>query len=343
MKIIIKSSLYAIIIAALILTGCHEDKVPDVSTNSALIITPTSSLIGGKIINSGSSSISDCGLCWSTDPGPTIADNFSSANNRSGNFSSVLTNLEESTKYYARAYASNNAGTAYGSELIFTTSGTITDIDNNIYYTVSIGTQVWMKENLRTARYRNGEPIGTTVPLTLDISKEINSKYQWFVDEGNNNANIYGRVYTWYAVNDIRNICPTGWHVPYDSEWTTLVDFLTRNNFGYTFPPDENWKIINDIGKSLASQTGWKTSSDAGSIGKEVNLNNLSGFSALPSTSRDVFGGSSPVGDHSSWWTASENTYLEAWGRFMYFNKGNLANNSFDKRIGFSVRCLKDL
>ena len=92
------------------------------------------------------------------------------------------------------------------------------DIDGNVYdNTVTIGTQIWMTENLRTTRYSNGDSIGTT---TLDISGESTPKYQWAYDGNESNVATYGRLYTWYAVTDSRNVCPVGWHVPSDAEWT---------------------------------------------------------------------------------------------------------------------------
>src|SRR5664279_2839934 len=102
----------------------------------------------------------------------------------------------------------------------------IENIDGNVYTSVNIGTQVWMVGNLKTTKYSNGELIGTTTPATLDISLETTPKYQWAYDGNESDVSIYGRLYTWYAVTDSRNICPTGWHVPTDAEWTTLNTYL---------------------------------------------------------------------------------------------------------------------
>jgi uncharacterized protein (TIGR02145 family) len=99
---------------------------------------------------------------------------------------------------------------------------TVTDIDGNVYQTITIGTQAWMKENLKTTHYRNGDAIDTTSPATLDISGESTPKYQWVFENDQSDLSVYGRLYTWYAVTDKRNIAPTGWHVPTDAEWITL-------------------------------------------------------------------------------------------------------------------------
>lgn len=88
----------------------------------------------------------------------------------------------------------------------------VTDIDGNVYHTVTIGTQVWMVENLKVTKYRNGDLIGTTTPATLDISGEAEPKYQWVYDGKESNVSTYGRLYTWYAITDNRNVCPKGWH-----------------------------------------------------------------------------------------------------------------------------------
>jgi uncharacterized protein (TIGR02145 family) len=102
----------------------------------------------------------------------------------------------------------------------------MTDQDGNVYTSVTIGTQVWMVENLKTTKYRNGDLIGTTTPATLNISAEATPKYQWAPNYAESIVTTYGRLYTWYAVTDTRNVCPTGWHVPTNVEWSILTTFL---------------------------------------------------------------------------------------------------------------------
>ena len=104
-------------------------------------------------------------------------------------------------------------------------ANSVKDIDGNIYRTITIGTQVWMAENLKTTRYRNGDLIGTTTPATLVIEGESAPKYQWAYDGNESNVATYGRLYTWYVATDSRNVCPIGWHVPTDAEWTVLTEF----------------------------------------------------------------------------------------------------------------------
>ena len=128
----------------------------------------------------------------------------------------------------------------------------VKDIDGNVYRTITIGTQVWMAENLKTTKYRNGDLIGTTTPATLVIEGESTPKYQWAYDGNESNVATYGRLYTWYVATDSRNVCPIGWHVPTDAEWTTLTDYLIKNGYGY----GDGYKGM-DIAKSMAATSGW--------------------------------------------------------------------------------------
>ncbi len=100
---------------------------------------------------------------------------------------------------------------------------TITDIDGNSYNTVTIGTQTWMQENLRTTRFNNGVEIMTT---SLPVSNDTTALYQWAYNEDTNNISEYGRLYTWNITNSNHNVCPVGWKVPDNSDWETLRDFL---------------------------------------------------------------------------------------------------------------------
>jgi uncharacterized protein (TIGR02145 family) len=200
----------------------------------------------------------------------------------------------------------------------------VADVDGNVYNTVTIGNQVWMAADLKTTRYQNGDLIGTTSPATLDISSESTPKYQWAYAGDESNVAIYGRLYTWYAATDSRNVCPAGWHVSTDAEWQTLIDFLGGD--------------ITAQGKlKEAGTTHWHSpNSDA---------TNESGFTALPGGNRfnnEPFAG---LGYGSHWWTATEYDAKFAWRRIMV----NIALSPIDhtggyadKRNGWHVRCLKD-
>jgi uncharacterized protein (TIGR02145 family) len=207
----------------------------------------------------------------------------------------------------------------------------VTDIDGNVYNSVTIGTQVWMAENLKVTRYRNGDTIGTTNPATLDISDENTPKYQWSYDSNEGNAEIYGRLYTWYTIADIRGLCPPGWHVPTNDEWLTLIDFLTNNGYG-------------DAGKAMASQSGWNPDTTAGAIGNDQASNNSSGFNGLPGGKRGNDGSNgffNLLGKECKWWSSSEDQEGGC-GRSMSYDEGGVSEIITSKADGRSIRCLKD-
>ena len=203
-------------------------------------------------------------------------------------------------------------------------SVSIKDADGNIYQSIQIGTQVWLTENLKTTKYSNGNLIGTTSPATLNIYNESSPKYQWAYEADENNAVIYGRLYTWFAATDSRNICPTGWHLPANSEWATLVTFLGGEN--------EAGGKLKEIGL-----THWVTSNGGAT--------NTSGFTALPGGWRYYGGGSEYMGYFGYWWSSTTETSDEAWYRAMNYGEGNINENAGIpniKKYGLSVRCVKN-
>ena len=221
---------------------------------------------------------------------------------------------------------------AFGQE----SSVTVTDIDGNVYHTVTIGTQVWMVENLKTTRYRNGDTIGTTTPVTKNINSETEPKYQWAYNGDESNVTKYGRMYTWYVVNDSRNIAPIGWHVPTYGEWLTLVYYLSANGYNY-----DGTTAHNRIAKSLASNMDWNTSTDTGAIGNDLTMNNTSGFSALPCGTRDSDGKLHSFGYKGNWWS-SHGYAKNAWSWSLYYSSYDLFGMYNSKNYGFSVRCVRD-
>jgi uncharacterized protein (TIGR02145 family) len=234
--------------------------VATLTTAPVTSITSNSAISGGNINSDGGSAVTVRGVCWSTSTNPTIADPHSIDGKGIGGFASSLTGLTANT-YYVRAYATNSAGTEYGNEVTFATSpafancGIITDIDGNKYNTVTIGTQCWMQENLKTTRYRNGDPIITG----LSESDWYGTASGAYVIYNNDNINndTFGKLYNWYAVADNRHLCPTGWHEPNDAEWIILETYLTNNGYGFG-------SSGNDIAKSLAATFNWSGSSLAG-------------------------------------------------------------------------------
>jgi uncharacterized protein (TIGR02145 family) len=175
--------------------------------------------------SNAAASITDRGVCWSKSANPTTADSKTSDGKGDGPFTSVIDGLLANTTYYVRARTTNIAGTGYSHQLILKTmTGSVTDIDGFVYKTVTIGSQIWMAENLKTTHYQNGNEIpnvaddNTWNNLTT-AARCTNS----FID---NYSAVYRLLYNWYAVSDSRNICPTGWHLHSQAEWTTLTTYL---------------------------------------------------------------------------------------------------------------------
>jgi len=300
------------------------------TTTTTTLITSTGFTSGGNVISDGGSIVTVRGVCWSTSPNPTILDSKSIDGSGLGSFTSTITCLTPRTTYNIRAYATNRDGTAYGNSIsLFTgqlfnpdlTYGTLTDIEGNIYKTILIGTQTWMAENLKTTKYRNGDLIGTTIPTTLNISEENTPKYQWAYLGNELNIDPHGRLYTWYAATDSRNICPTGWHLPSDTELTTLRTYLGGTSVAG--------------GKLKETVTNhWRT--------PNTEATNSSGFTALPSGLRFNNGTFRNNSYYGYWWSSTESSLSFAWSLDLYYNLSNAYRDVHDKRYGYSVRCVRD-
>jgi uncharacterized protein (TIGR02145 family) len=212
---------------------------------------------------------------------------------------------------------------------------TVTDIDGNVYNVVTIGNQCWMKENLKTTKYRNGDVLFTG----LNMSQWQNTTagaWAYYNDSAQYN-NPYGKLYNWYAVADSRGLCPTGWHVPTDSEWNILVKFLDPQADTSQFSFDQS-QIAGGLMKSvgdLQSGTGLWQSPNTGAT-------NSSGFSGLPGGLRFYVGLYNIVGYDGNWWSASENSTSGAWYRNLDYTNGNVGRDNASKQVGLSVRCLRD-
>ena len=212
-----------------------------------------------------------------------------------------------------------------------------------------------MAKNLRTTRYSNGDLIGTTTPATLIIEDERSPGYQWAYGGNESNVAVYGRLYTWYAATDSKNVCPTGWHVPSDAEWTTLTDYLIKNGFGY----GTGYKGM-DIAKSLSATSGWVADDSLCSVGNDQRSNNSTGFTALPGGARLEDGNFYLLGHVCNWWSTTEGKDKEGKGAFMQglsgifvYTPGGIQRtiyhdycyvNSYsnNKKCGMSIRCLKN-
>jgi uncharacterized protein (TIGR02145 family) len=207
---------------------------------------------------------------------------------------------------------------------------TVTDAADNIYKTVKIGDQCWMAENLRTTKYLNGDLIGTTTPASLDITSEVTPKYQWAYDGDESNAAIYGRLYTWYAINDARKVCPTGWHVPTDDEWHTLLLTL-----------DADAQLIEGFQSSIAGGK-LKETGISHWLDPNTGATNESGFTALPSGYRSYFDSFLSIRSFVYLWTSSEKDAEFAYNLYIYNYNSGILRWYNTKKDAFAVRCIKD-
>jgi uncharacterized protein (TIGR02145 family) len=299
---------------------------PEVTTYGISNITDTTAQCGGTVTSDAGVTVTTRGVCWSTSLTPTISDNKTDEGTGKGNFTSSITGLTAATIYYARAYATNNAGTGYGSAVYFITTkegyeiGTVTDIDGNIYQAVKIGTQWWMAENIKVTHYRNGDAIPNVTDST-EWNNLVTGAYCNY-DNDTNNAATYGHLYNWYAVNDSRNIAPEGWHVPSDAEWQTLIDYLGGDEVGG--------------GKMKETGTTHWSSPNTGAT-------NESGFSALPGGYRGYYGSTyNCIGTNAYFWSSSESNSYDAWYRHLYGSYLAIAHKNTYKECGLSIRCVRD-
>jgi uncharacterized protein (TIGR02145 family) len=212
--------------------------------------------------------------------------------------------------------------------------GTLKDADGNVYKTVIIGTQTWIVENLRTTKYNDG----TEIPNVSSDSQWENLSTGAYCNYDNleSYADIYGRLYNWFAVNSGK-LAPTGWHIATDEDWTILINYLIDNGYNQDGSTDEN-----KYAKSIASNTLWSFSDKPGSPGANLEENNCTGFSALPGGFRFYNGEFESIGEGGNWWSSTEINTDFAFFRFLYSNSRWLEWGGSPKRYGFSVRLVKD-
>ena len=318
--------------------------IPTLSTGEITSITSNSATSGGSITDDGGAVITARGVCWNTTGSPSISDKKTTDGTGTGSFTSSLTGLESNTTYYIRAYATNSASTGYGDEEWFKTAkaditgetGTFTDYDGNTYNWVGIGKQAWMAENLRVTHYADG----TAIPLVTDNTawamlrdNSTDDAYCWY----NNNEAIYkdtyGALYTWAAAmngesssnanpSGIQGVCPDGWHLPSDDEWTELEDYITTDGYSGT------------EGTALKATGGWTSNG---------NGTDIYGYSAFPGGYRNYNSGTfNNAGSYGDWWSSSENGGTYAYYRYLFYSSADVGRYSYYKSYGFSVRCVRD-
>ena len=197
--------------------------------------------------------------------------------------------------------------------------GHMIDADGNAYPTVKIGTQEWMAENLRVTHYRNGDLIPYVTSNATWTSTSAGA-YCWYNNDPITYKIPYGALYNWPTVNDSRNLCPIGWHVASDDDWTALTTYLGG---------------LSLAGGPMKTCVLWTS--------LNVGATNLSGFSGFPGGFRDDAGAYYFQGDMTYWWTSTATNSLSAWSRKLIYSSAYVSRVSEDNHTGFSVRCISTI
>jgi len=290
-------------------------QLPIVTTDSVIGITQNAAISGGEVIQQGISAVIVRGICWSTSQNPTTIDQHTADGSGTGSFTSNLTGLTATTQYYIRAYATNNEGTAYGTQLSFTTLDSIdpgcqgvdtVNYHGQTYHTIEIGAQCWFRENLN---YETGN--------------------SWCYENDPINCTKYGRLYDWDTFmngsspsdsipSGVQGICPDGWHAPSYNEWIVLADFLGG---------------VSIAGGKMKSIMGWYYNG---------NGSNSSGFTALPGGWRWHSVGSFNNRSTDAFFSATSWISGGVYRVWLTYSNNIMAYKGSAKEDGLSVRCLKD-
>ena len=198
------------------------------------------------------------------------------------------------------------------------TGNTVTDVDGNVYPTVTIGGQVWMAANLRTTHYRNHQPV-TPVSDSAQWAGLTTPGYCMYNNDAALAA-VYGYLYNWYAVTDTNNLAPSGWHVPTDADWVALENALGSTAGG---------------AMKTTGTTQWNS--------PNTGATNSSGFSGIPGGDRSYNGSYHYMGQYACWWSTTENTTATAWEHVAKYNSSSILRMNYSKNLGLSVRCVKDI
>lgn len=304
-------------------------KSANVTVDGVSALTKTSANLHGSVATITSAVVSfEYGI--SSSYGSTVTPvNSSVPDNSYTLIECPFSGLLPQTTYHCRIKAVNSSGTFYSKDFTFRTciEQTVSDLDGNIYTAVTIGTQIWMTENLKSTNYSNGDLIGTTDPVTLNIQGETSPKYQWAYGGNESNVATYGRLYTWYAATDSRNVCPTGWHVASDADWEKLTSATWVEGAWGT------GSKIKEYGTSH-----WKPTN--------IGSTNESGFTALPCGVRSSDGTFSQNDTLWAYWLSPtyETDVISYW--YLVWDIGNAFLRTGQKvdigKDGWSVRCVKD-
>ena len=339
-----------LLLSTLLIVACSDDEgnpcvyEPTLSTEAVTDITETSATLNGIIAivseNCDVPNNTEQGFVYSTEIQPTLED--TQVNVNGANISATVEGLTPNTTYYVRSFLTNTLGEFYGNEIDFTTEEDITgSCDGVPYDSIVYGTQEWTVENACNITYRDGTPIPEVTDQT-EWQNLTTGAWAYY-----NNDSTKPRLYNWYAVMGIhdtdpntpnKEFAPEGWHVPTDSEWTTLEEYLIANSYNY-----DGTTTGNKIAKAMASTTGWNSRTEIGAPGNDQSLNNDSGFNAFPEGQRGSYGSFASQGINVHLWTSTESSFSNfAWSRNLSNANKNLQRQYFNERYSLSVRFVRD-
>ena len=330
-RTLLKNSSVLFFLLLAILSGCEKGpaplKLPEIISSGIFTLGSNSVTIKTTFNVESEDTVTNTGICWSLHPDPEIYTNFTSASLNDGIMYARIEGLAPDTRYYARVFTGNPEREFYGDEISFTTNTTITDIEGNLYNVVTIGSQNWMVENLRTTVYNDGSGIPYAGSNT-DWTVFDTPGYSWY-DYNIENKYLFGALYNWPVVNSGK-LCPDGWHIPSDSEWSVLSDYLGGESSagGFLKSTGNHWDSPNN------------------------NATNYAGFYGLPAGGPGAALGSfTGKGSFTIWWSSTVDLSLGS-GDGLIMTRILLSENAGLKRDGFmarggainflSVRCIKD-
>lgn len=320
----------------------EDNKLPKLMTKAVYNVSTKSAISGGEVIDNGGSPIITKGICWSRSERPTIEDDFVEDSSGDSIFTSLLSDINDNTKYYVRSYAINNEGVTYGNQVSFISEAKFVDQrDGESYDWVTIGEQIWMAENLRyLPQYANISFVKyAEYPLygVYNYSGNDADEAKAYLIEDNdvsiNPYEEYGVFYNWYAALrtdmaayipnvKIQGICPDGWHLPSLDEVEGLEDFLSSQGHAEY------------EGNALKSRRGWKDS--------EIGVDYY-GFNALPAGYRSFTGEYDQEGEAAAFWLSSmDEPDFSAMNYHFYNDKTLMTFGRTGKTMGLNVRCIRD-
>jgi len=319
-------------------SGCQLSIVTTATITNVTYSTATS---GGNVSDDGGSAVTARGVCWSTNQNPTLNDDYTTDGSGTGTFTSEITGLVSITGYYVRAYSTNSEGTAYGNQETFTTQSgggggepcpgipTIT-YEGQVYNTVIIGEQCWLKENLN---------VGTMINGNQNMSNNgVIEKYCY--DNNTANCDEYGGLYQWNemmqytATQGVQGICPSGWHLPSDDEWKILEGTVDSQYPVGASEWDDTGHRGYDAGINLRFTSGW----NSGGNGRD-----LFGFTALPGGNNNWDGDFGGLTTYASFGSSSEYSLSLSWKRSLFYLYDEVFRGHYGYKVdGRSVRCLQD-